>query len=1060
MINELSTNTLAVDGLNRALATRQISLRYDFRIVDELGAVFSLSNGAVMNRSRSFDLDGGTWKLSLTVLKSRVPAGLTLSQYQQIQVDRGVGGGLWAYFRGVIQSIRESTTRRGGSIVEVLELDCEGVLSKLRGNYTPRLVINPGLLIRIHPLIGIARTIQYKYDAGSVTATEVWPLTGESHMYLRETGGSSAHDTAMATALQVASDANFTTLYSNVGGSADYHVHTNKWPYEIHWQNALSGDFYVRYRVVDRWVLPSVLPTNKATGVATQTISLPAGFYLCRFTSTTAGLTLTLSGGAVSGPHVTGIVVAFRLAATANVTFTFTAGTVTTFQVINITDPASGAREPYFLCDRRDWQNLLRTTIGSVNVGSRFITPTDAASYITGVSNLGGTEPGLPASGWSNKEYLTVTFSDGAERTVEITAISRTTGQMTVDVFPTHPTLGTNAAAGDRIRVSTLEAVQAFGGRRPAALGELVSGAASITGLRPQCAGIYYQIGQALPFTGHKSSASDDFYWLTTSVVIPNRDPQDYDGWDTSETGIQTIEAGSGTLNGFTVTNNLESWIQVATSKQFVDGPYDYTTDWVIDNTGVVTKQRTAAAVYMDEMIKEWMSASFPPNVLIRDRVDGKIRLGPVTQAAVPQYVLPGVASVEVVDNADRITSMTVIAVDDQDDPADIAALTFGGVSRVGNTLTWSNPDRAFDGRSDTMATPVNIGGDVESFLNTMWFTIPPMNPLEAYPTIESIKIAGKGLIVCILYHESQKPVPILEQNILTGGSVWRMLPSADWIPLQADQPFVIQGKDLERLISPYNYSHIAISVRQIVDNTIANTGITSIEIMQRSVNSHTATMTDNTALASNATVNAAGFGTVWAQPDANKSMSFRYAPLAWMKRNSATYGQFTQQIIVTNRGAGYLVEPSISISDGTNTDTGSAEIFGGRVVRTFISGSVNRQFSGNPFPTVSFTAAPGGGTTATGQVHIARGRTKIIKLGNMPQAECRTYAENYMDEYLRSHLVYTVQAPLLDYAEPGDTVLVQLPDGSQKSLLLWGITDSGGPGDNMATYTLRDYSL
>ena len=207
MINELSTNTLAVDGLNRALATRQINLRYDFRIVDELGAVFSLSNGAVMNRSRSFDLDGGTWKLSLTVLKARIPAGLTLSQYQQIQVDRGVGGGLWAYFRGVIQSIRESTTRRGGSIVEVLELECEGVLSKIRGNYIPRIVINPGLLTRIHPFIGIARTIQYKYDAGSVTATEVWPLTGESHMYLRETGGSAAHDTAMATALQVASDA-------------------------------------------------------------------------------------------------------------------------------------------------------------------------------------------------------------------------------------------------------------------------------------------------------------------------------------------------------------------------------------------------------------------------------------------------------------------------------------------------------------------------------------------------------------------------------------------------------------------------------------------------------------------------------------------------------------------------------------------------------------------------------------------------------------------------------------------------------------------------------------
>jgi hypothetical protein len=1050
MINELTG--LSVDGINRALSSRQVSIRYDFRLLDELGAAWSLNGGAVLSRSRSFDLDRGTWTLNLTLLKARIPAGLTVSQYQQIQVDRGIGGCLWAYFRGVIQEIKESVTRRGGSIVEVLEVSCEGVLSKLRGNYVPRLLIGPGLATRFHPLIGIARTIQYKHPASSVNATTVWTLSGESHMYLRETGGSAAHDTSIGTAVQVASDANFATLYSSGGGTTDYHTVTNVFPYEIHWKNTIpasgTANFYVRYRVVDRWILPKVRPTNLATGTATQTISLPAGYYLARFTSTT-GATMTLSGGP-TGTYSTGIVAGFNLTGTTSVTFTFSTSPVTTFEVIN-----ARGREPYFLCNRRDPQNLLPTTIASVNVGSRLITPTDAASYITGVSDLGGTEPGLPASGWSNKEYLTVTFSDGNERTCEITAINRTTGQMTVDVFPTNPVGGANAGAGDRIRVSTLEAAQAFGGRRNVAVGELLTGATSINGLRPQCAGAYYQIGQVLPFTGHRSSASTDQFWLSTSHVILNRDAQDYDAWDLTETGVQTIEAGSGTLLGYTVTNNVEQFIAIATSKQFNDAPLDYDNDWILEDTGIVSKERTAAGVYLEELVKDWMSSSFPPNVLLRDRVDGKVKLGPVRQAASPSYVLPGIAQVKVEDRAERITSMTVISVNDQDDPTDIASIAFGGVTQVNGNKTFANPERAFDGDDTTKSSPVDIGGDVESFLNTMWFTLPPSNPLEVYPIIEKIRIAGQGMIISMLYSSGTEPLQNLDQSTLLNGTTWRMMPAADWIPLQNNQPFEIDGKDLARMVSPYLYSYIAISVRQVTDTT--NAGITSIEILQRDTNAHTATMTDNSGIASNATLNAAGFGTTWAQPDGNLNMSFRYAPTAWMKRNSSSYGQMTNQIVVTGRGSGYTSRPTVSLSDGVNTDTATAEVVGGRVTRMFISGSVNRGFTS--IPTVTFT---GGSptTAATAQAHIARGRTKIIRLGNMPQAECRTYAENYMDEYLRSHLVYTVEAPLLDYAEPGDTVLVQLPDGSQKTLLLWGITDSGGPGDNMATYTLRDYSL
>jgi hypothetical protein len=1041
MINELSG--LTVDGLNRALATRQINIRYDFRVTDELGAVFSLSNGAVMNRSRSFDLDAGTWKLSLTILKARIPSGLTLSQYQQIAVDRGIGGGLWAYFRGVIQSIRQSTTRRGGSIVEVLELECEGNLSKLRGNYVTRFAVSLISSIRVHPLIGISRTVQYLHPSTSVTATDVWSLSGDSHMYLRETGGSAAHDTAIGTAVQVASDANFATLYASGGGSADYHTVTNVFPYQLHWKKALGPtSFYVRYRVVDRWIVPKVRPTNKASGVATQTISLPAGYYVGLITGLGAA-NVTLSGGP-TGTFLSRQAFTFNLAATTSVTFTMS-GTISTFEVMD-----ARGREPYFLCNRRDWQNLLPTTIASVNVASRLITPTDAASYITGVSDLAGTEPGLPASGWSNKEYLTVTFSDGAERTVEVTAINRTTGQMTVDVFPTHPTLGTNAAAGDRIRVSTLEAVQAFDGRFPAALGELLTGATAPQAIDPVCAGVYYPIAQVLPFTGHTRGGTADLYWLSTSYLMTNKDVQDYTVWDAADTGIRTIEDETTTSLSETITNRVEDQIRLLTSSKFSVGPYGYSTDWVIDSTGIYSKPRTNAAMYMDEVVKEIMGSSFPPNVLIRDRVDGKVRLGPVAQAAVPAYVLPGVASVELQDNAERISSMTVISVNDQDDPSDIASLTFGGVSVEGTTATWLNPQYALDGRDDTKTTPVNVAGDVESFLNTMWFTIPPGNPLEIYPTIDSIRIAGQGLIIAVYYRRDTKPVQTLNQASLL--SSWALLSSVDWIPLQANQPFVIDGKDLERMIGADEYTSIAISVRQITDTTTA--GITSVEILQRKVNAHTARMTDNPNIAPSSPVNAAGFGTTWTQPDGNLSMSFRYAPTAWIKRNSVQYGNRVDTIVVTARGTGYTSAPSISVTDGTGTDNLCvAEVKGGRVTRVFESDDSNRGFVS--IPTVTFSSG-----AATAQADIARPRKKIIRLGNMPQAECRSYAENYMDEYLRSHLVYTVQAPLLDYAEPGDTVLVQLPDGTQKALLLWGITDSGGPGDNMATYTLRDYSL
>lgn len=86
--------------------------------------------------------------------------------------------------------------------------------------------------------------------------------------------------------------------------------------------------------------------------------------------------------------------------------------------------------------------------------------------------------------------------------------------------------------------------------------------------------------------------------------------------------------------------------------------------------------------------------------------------------------------------------------------------------------------------------------------------------------------------------------------------------------------------------------------------------------------------------------------------------------------------------------------------------------------------------------------------------------RHEVRKLPAISAQDCRNYAENYVSEYLRLGKTYTVEGPLLDFAELGDTVRVWWPDGSCRDLLLWGISDSGGALDDQATYTLVDYSL
>lgn len=1066
MINELTG--LSVDGLNRALALRQISVRYDFRIVDELGAAWSLSNGAVMNRSRSFDLDAGTWKLSLTILKARIPAGLTVSQYQQIQVDRGIGGGLWAYFRGVIQSIRESTTRRGGSIVEVLELECEGVLSKLRGIYVPSILMPSTTRVYSHCLLGIARTITNKLTIPSITTGDKFSLSGESHVYLRELDASGANpqngdvnDTNIATTIALGKNASFSSVY--VRGT-DYTVNTTVVPYQIEWlapaATASPVDVWVRYRVVDKWVQPKVFGPNLAIGTSTQTVSsVPSGWYAI----TCEGIG-SFTCSALAGTYNESTNALFYLSATTNVTITVT-GTLTRLYFVN-----TKYREAYFLNDRRDYANLLQTTVASVDTGAKTITPLDASSYIQGVSNLPsggvGTEPGLPASGWLNREFVTVTFANGGlEVAAEITAINRTTGAMTFAALPVNPLDGvTVVSAGDRIRLSTLEHWASWNDGHHQ-VGFLTTGSSAYVA-QPQSVSIFPLSGMIAPNKGAtvkvSSSVTNEYeYHITSLHAIVNRWLGSDFIYTSGRDGPRAIEILSGSIGGSTVNlNSVEHIIRIITSKNYFRGPLEFS-EWIVDATGVCSKPYRKQKEYLDRIVSQTMEDSFPANVRLRDRVDGNVRIGPITQATVPAYVLPGIASAEVQDNAERVTSLTVVSDYDATNEINIASSCFGGVGSLVHSATlhqaFTNPERMYNGDPKSVSN-VNVATPFQGtpFAQFVWWTIPAANPMKSFSRIKRITIKGTGLILSAFYKYGDRQNNIAPAT--AGSTAWTSLsgfielPDQDEIIL-TEEGVTLDGDVLDDILSLDTPTIIAFGVRQILSATAY---ISEVEIIQENIAAHTAQMTDNTSLSVSSPVNSLGFGTTWSQPDGRKNVSFRYAPTAWMKRNAAKYGPAAHEAFVTNRGSGYTSAPTVTLTGGTSSETWTAYVRSG--VIDFVQVFLTWGNGYTTYPTV--TVSGGGGSGASIVADIVEHRTKIIRLSNLSQMECRTYAENYMDEYLRSHLVYTVQAPLLDYAEPGDTVLVQLPDGSQKPLLLWGITDSGGPGDNMATYTLRDYSL
>jgi len=1004
----------STDGLNLAMSKRAINIRYDFRIVDENGVSWGIAPGAVTTRSRSNNLSDSSWQLTMTFVKSRIPSGLTIQQYHTIEIDR-FNGGLWPYFRGVIQSVRQNIQREGGSIVETIEVTAEGVLSKLRGIYVPNYKYKPtptniGSAGNRY-MIGIGRTV-VQVRSGALATNQTLQLQSSGMIYLRDQDpvgvvGDTDHETTSSIYfIQISPNADFSSPYT---AGTHYKIKfqtgsVQNIPYTIVWTNAVSSaaTIYIRYKVLDRFVFPKVE-----------------------------------------------------------------------------TDPVTGnQREDYFFCSRREYNDLMFSTVASVGgAGNVELTPSDTGMYIQGIHDSTDGISGSPGGNINNYEYITITWPDGEEATRRINSINRTTGVMTLNSAPTKPTGGAIADSTCSIRVSTLDYYPAWDDYATYIFRHnnrtVVVGGSTYTDIYfPEVFDHKPSIGQSFPKRGIYAIVADPApyavdipHWRTSWSVRPRNA---YNG-NSFQSGIPVIQSSTQTYidasNLFYV-NRIEDCVKGIISKgRYGFGILDQSSI-TTENSGILTKSFSLGGKYLDEIIQDISSQSFPANMFIKDRANGGVLIKRYSQKTSPDYILPGVASVTVEDPAEKITSVTVIS-KIEDEKNITQSVVAGG--------TFLDQHKMFNGNYDDFSYWPASGSTYASAYQL--FEIPPITPSGLFPFIKEIKVAGYGQLSVMVYYGKASDID-LTQTLSTSYPTLVQVEGAELINLSRTSTYTINGDLINKYLINGKTCTLLFTFggwQATITNprgggSVAAYLLTEVDIIVNNEYGHTASMTDNTSLASNTSVNSSGFGTSWKVVDPSKAVSFRYAPTSWIKRNASGYAGRIEDVYVISPGTGNSgstsIQSNIPSGGGRGNFVSYSPRLNGGIKNVEVSSSLgsfyypidsNRGYGFTTYPT--FTITPSSGSPSV-TADIIQHRSKVLRMDNISQLECRKYAESYMDEYLRTQTTYTVQAPLLDYAEPGDTVLVQLPDGSQKTLLLWGISDSGSALDNMATYTLRDYSL
>ena len=208
---------------------------------------------AILTRSRSAELDGTTWQLSMSVLADALPPLVDPLSYYQLEVDLiDDAGNAWPYHSGPIDSVSESWSMDGGALVRVLEVTSFGTMQRAKGLDFNSLSSTPVRTSFAGLMTGMAE-MQVVAVTGGVIGTP-FPIPGTVHTVDITSG------TGTYPAVVVSANSDFSSP-KTYGAAADYTITnaagtaaptTGEFAY-IKWVTAVPATYYVKFWTVKYW---------------------------------------------------------------------------------------------------------------------------------------------------------------------------------------------------------------------------------------------------------------------------------------------------------------------------------------------------------------------------------------------------------------------------------------------------------------------------------------------------------------------------------------------------------------------------------------------------------------------------------------------------------------------------------------------------------------------------------------------------------------------------------------------------------------------------------------